>query len=343
MATGGIENDSEWQQIQEEITCSICGDIFCDPKTIPCLHTFCKECLEKSIETSKKMAGAVCCPLCRALLPKGDLNIPTNFRIKRFIEIFQTRSRNTLKAGMVEDATRPPLSLLEADSHSEAVHGCGKCEKDLPAVTWCVDCQVSLCFNCNEVHTKWKDFKVHETTTIQVYLQNPKRFISSKQKPRLPKNDVDSYTCKLNASEDHVDHKVTNSDESVSDLIEGEGKEDMKHTNKLKTTALQQKFEKMEIKAYKEKCQSHKSSDSRSKPVIDMQTKSAPIVSYPLFMAKYDYSSEVANVLNFKKGDLFHVINKEEDWWFVRSKDSGNEGYIPSTYIVEFGSLGTQE
>ena len=57
MASGGEEK--EWQQIEEEITCSICGDLFTDPKTIPCLHTFCKQCIEKSIESNKKMASIV--------------------------------------------------------------------------------------------------------------------------------------------------------------------------------------------------------------------------------------------------------------------------------------------
>ena len=39
MASGGTEKD--WQQIEEEITCSISGDPFIDPKTMSCLHMFC--------------------------------------------------------------------------------------------------------------------------------------------------------------------------------------------------------------------------------------------------------------------------------------------------------------
>ena len=71
--------------------------------------------------------------------------------------------------------------MPDADSHPsiEAVRGCGKCEKDLPAVTWCVDCQVSLCSSCDEIHTKWKDFKWHKTATIEEYLQSLKKFIIS--------------------------------------------------------------------------------------------------------------------------------------------------------------------
>ena len=76
----GIEK--EWRQIEEEITCSICGNLFTDPKTIPCLHTFCKRCIERSIESNKKMAVIVCCPLCRAPLQQDEIaSTPTNFTI----------------------------------------------------------------------------------------------------------------------------------------------------------------------------------------------------------------------------------------------------------------------
>ena len=57
---------------------------------------------------------------------------------------------------------------------------------------------------------------------------------------------------------------------------------------------------------------------------------------YPLFIAKYDFSSEKDDVLNFKKGDLLYIINKDEgDWWFARVKNGGQEGYIPSNYVTK--------
>ena len=60
-------------------------------------------------------------------------------------------------------------------------------------------------------------------------------------------------------------------------------------------------------------------------------------------MAEYDYSAEVDDVLSFKKGDVFYIINDEENWWFVRSKDFKNQGYVPSNYFTEVGSLNAQE
>ena len=59
----------------------------------------------------------------------------------------------------------------------------------------------------------------------------------------------------------------------------------------------------------------------------------------PLFIAKYDYSARTDGDLGFKRGDLLYIINSDdEDWWLARAKHSGQEGYIPSNYVVEYKS-----
>ncbi|XP_065886759.1 E3 ubiquitin-protein ligase TRIM71-like [Dysidea avara] len=163
---GGVEK--EWRQIEEEITCSICGDLFTDPKTIPCLHTFCKQCIERSIESNKKMAVIVCCPLCRAPLPQdGIASIPTNFTINRLVEIYGKRK--------------------ESEQISVTMK-CGKCEEDAPSITWCLHCEEALCRDCNELHRKWKDFKSHKTVPISEFLQNPKQAVATPEKAELCKS-----------------------------------------------------------------------------------------------------------------------------------------------------------
>ncbi|XP_065889182.1 E3 ubiquitin-protein ligase TRIM71-like [Dysidea avara] len=162
----GIE--TEWRQIEEEITCSICGDIFTDPKTIPCLHTFCKRCIERSIESNKKMAVIVCCPLCRTPLPQdGIASIPTNFTICRLVEIYGKRK----ESGQISVTMK-----------------CGKCEEDAPAITWCLDCEEALCQDCNEFHRKWKDFKSHKTVPVSEFLQNPKQAVATPEKAEFCKS-----------------------------------------------------------------------------------------------------------------------------------------------------------
>ena len=160
----------EWQQIEEEITCSICGDLFTDPKTISCLHTFCKQCIEKSIESNKKMVSIVCCPLCRTPLARENISsVPTNFTINRLVEIFGKRKE--------ADKSSAPKELM-----------CGSCENGSPAVTWCIECESSLCERCNDAHQRMKAFKSHTTVAVENFLKNPKLVLSTPEKPEACKS-----------------------------------------------------------------------------------------------------------------------------------------------------------
>ena len=145
----------EWKQIEEEITCSICGDLFIEPKTIPCLHTFCKQCIEKSIESNKKMASIVCCPLCRTPLAQDNISsVPTNFTINHFVEIFRKQKK-------------------------KAALQCSSCKDDLPAITWCIECENSLCEYCNDAHKRIGAFISHTTIAVEEFIKNPKLVLST--------------------------------------------------------------------------------------------------------------------------------------------------------------------
>ena len=193
MASAPVEKEwrEQWQQIEEEITCSICGDLFTDPKTILCLHTFCKQCIEKSIESNKKMAAIICCPLCRAPLPP-DVDVkstPTNFTINRLVEIFGKRK-----------VAGKSLSL----SNIKEIK-CSNCEDDLPAITWCMECENFLCEQCNDAHQRMKKFKSHKIVTVGEFVKKPKLALSSStpEKPevacKIHGKDLDLYcsTCNM--------------------------------------------------------------------------------------------------------------------------------------------------
>lgn len=74
-----------------------------------------------------------------------------------------------------------------------------------------------------------------------------------------------------------------------------------------------------------------------SKPDLNMS-------KYPLFVATYDFSLEEDKYLSFKKGDLLYIMNTDEgNWWFAKSKHTGQEGYIPNNYITEYKSVDVEE
>ena len=56
---------------------------------------------------------------------------------------------------------------------------------------------------------------------------------------------------------------------------------------------------------------------------------------FPLYIAKYDYTSKGDREMSFKRGDQFYIINDDDnDWWFARAKHSSQEGCVPNNYIT---------
>jgi len=76
--------------------CSICVEVFKNPKSLPCLHTFCLDCI-KTYAKNRRVGERVACPLCRKLftIPPGGLDeLPHNFWIDK-LEKQRTSSTNS--------------------------------------------------------------------------------------------------------------------------------------------------------------------------------------------------------------------------------------------------------
>eukprot|EP01137_Pigoraptor_chileana_P009023 Opistho-2@56664 len=59
-----------------------------------------------------------------------------------------------------------------------------------------------------------------------------------------------------------------------------------------------------------------------------------------LFIALYDYESQVENGMSFKKGDHFKLLDSSnENWWQVQPRAGGVIGYVPSNYIASIKSV----
>ena len=84
-----VNSNSINSQLDQELQCSICHDMFKDPRMLPCQHTFCLECLEKF---SKQGNGiTIDCSLCKRIhdLPgeNGAKGFPENMLMKSLLEI----------------------------------------------------------------------------------------------------------------------------------------------------------------------------------------------------------------------------------------------------------------
>uniref|UniRef100_A0A3P8RVG2 Uncharacterized protein n=1 Tax=Amphiprion percula TaxID=161767 RepID=A0A3P8RVG2_AMPPE len=63
-------------QCSEDLTCSVCLSIFTDPVTLPCGHSFCRQCVTEVHS----------CPHCRAALSTEARRLPTNVILKNLAE-----------------------------------------------------------------------------------------------------------------------------------------------------------------------------------------------------------------------------------------------------------------
>ena len=59
-----VVGDKEEENKLKDLTCTVCLDIFTDPKVLPCCHTFCLECLKEILGKAATQEN-ISCPQCR--------------------------------------------------------------------------------------------------------------------------------------------------------------------------------------------------------------------------------------------------------------------------------------
>ena len=64
MATARAKASTLAKDLVKELECAVCLDQYKEPKVLPCLHSFCKTCLE-GLLAKQGMAWKIKCPSCR--------------------------------------------------------------------------------------------------------------------------------------------------------------------------------------------------------------------------------------------------------------------------------------
>ena len=107
--------------LEDEITCAVCHDHYQQPKVLPCLHFYCKECLLK-LALRAGTDNAFRCPKCRkqASLPEDNVeNLQTAFFINRLKDHY-TQLEKALSKVMVRSLMH--LCLIKVKQFSLPVN-----------------------------------------------------------------------------------------------------------------------------------------------------------------------------------------------------------------------------
>ena len=110
------------REISAIIECSICQELYTNPKILPCLHTFCFGCLEQ-YASDKYPGSSEKCPLCRHkfIIPQGGIaNLKGNFYVNNLVEIIKLNEQEFgVKKGIEEITIRQLEEELDGKSENE--------------------------------------------------------------------------------------------------------------------------------------------------------------------------------------------------------------------------------
>ncbi|XP_077314874.1 E3 ubiquitin-protein ligase TRIM39-like [Lithobates pipiens] len=175
--------------LRDELSCSICLNIYTDPVTLRCGHNFCQNCINQVLD-SQEASGLYTCPECRKEFQKRP--VLCNARALRNI------------AEM--------LFISQSDQEEMGIY-CSYClDSPVPAIKSCLLCESSLCSRHLSIHAKSPDHVLSDPT-------NP----SGNRKCSIHKKIVEYYCTKERvcicvyciAEGEHKGHRVEKLDEAI--------------------------------------------------------------------------------------------------------------------------------
>ena len=87
-----IDVQELFKSLKKEAECPLCLDTVENPKTLPCLHSFCQECLDKLTNVARRqLQTSINCPLCQTSFPipytDTFANLPSSFHLNRLVDV----------------------------------------------------------------------------------------------------------------------------------------------------------------------------------------------------------------------------------------------------------------
>ncbi|XP_077865120.1 E3 ubiquitin-protein ligase TRIM56-like [Saccoglossus kowalevskii] len=147
MAVETFKSKSFLDEIGKDfLSCSICLEIYKNPKILPCLHTFCQQCL---LTIKAQSGGVLKCATCRIQCNTPIQDLKSNFFVISLLDKFHKKQR-----------LKPDVPLI-----------CETCQVNT-ATHSCIDCPQFCCDVCVDAHYRIPALRLHKVLTIDQYRES---------------------------------------------------------------------------------------------------------------------------------------------------------------------------
>lgn len=147
-AEANKQQPTDLKTIKQRIICQICKKQYTQPKTLPCLHSFCASCL-KSIGVTQSPDIRVECPQCKKeiQIEGSDFEkLPDAFFVNKLIALHDF--------------------MQKVDGRVDVK--CEKCSsKSVRATSFCQACGKFICDLCVTIHRSWAEFHSHKVLSMR--------------------------------------------------------------------------------------------------------------------------------------------------------------------------------
>ena len=147
MAESVPVEEKSLEELESEITCSICQEHYTEPKVLPCLHYYCKKCILK-LALSTQSGKSFHCPECRcaATLPEGGVD--------------------NLKTAFFANRLKSKVTTLQR-AHGKVEVKCELCTAASNAEAFCRQCSCFICNECVQLHSKVRCLFGHKIASLE--------------------------------------------------------------------------------------------------------------------------------------------------------------------------------
>jgi len=172
-----MATDQESTSFPDYLLCPVCHGLYKKPMYLPCLHAYCEECFVK-LQVESDLTCIAC---------KKTTSVPCDSDELKALAL----PNHTFFTRLADE-----IVIKQKIERNEEVK-CTVCIKNLPAISFYVDCAMLQCKNCTEFHANSRSHQGHNAMQLKEIQSNAKD-LKIKLKPETALYQYDNHGLELN-------------------------------------------------------------------------------------------------------------------------------------------------